>query len=83
MVDRPVRATIVIPFDPLALRAGPQAIVDVGVHAASQIRIPLLRSTRPVIAPGPCRLRWTAIAALLLGVPLPVRARQTRVLVPA
>lgn len=50
--------------------AGVLGIVYVALYAISQFFVPFLRSTEPVLALGLRQLQWTALAVLLIGVPL-------------
>lgn len=62
--------------------AGVLAITYVALYTVSQILIPFLRTTEPVIGLGLRQLQWTAIGVLVLGVPLLILARRYRLLAP-
>lgn len=62
--------------------AGVLAITYVALYSVSQILIPFLRTTEPVIGLGLRQLQWTAIGVLVLGVPLLILARRYRLLAP-
>lgn len=62
--------------------AGVLAITYVALYTVSQILIPFLRTTEPVIGLGLRQLQWTAIGVLVVGVPLLILARRYRLLAP-
>lgn len=62
--------------------AGVLAITYVALYSVSQILIPFLRTTEPVIGLGLRQLQWTAIGVLVVGVPLLILARRYRLLAP-
>lgn len=61
---------------------GVLAITYVALYSVSQILIPFLRTTEPVIGLGLRQLQWTAIGVLVVGVPLLILARRYRLLAP-
>lgn len=50
--------------------AGVMGIVYLALYAVSQILVPFLRSTEPALWLGLRQLQWTALGALVVGIPL-------------
>lgn len=63
--------------------AGVMGITYLALYALSQVLVPFLRSTEPVLWLGLRQLQWTALGALVLGIPLLVAVWRLRRPAPA